>query len=972
MHATRRLTSWSPVLTLVLSLGVAPAFAGSPTELGGLRQPARVVRTSDGVPHIYAAEDLDAAYLLGRLHAEDRFFQMDSLRRLFSGTTAEILGPAALPSDVQFRTFGLRRAAEETLAAIGPSTLSWLAAYADGVNEYLAGHPLPPEYTALELSPASVPPWTVTDSLVIAKGLAFGLSFELSELDNTTSLLTFQGVGNVVGFDGTALFFEDLFRVEPLDPTVSIPGFLAAPGAGSPSKQAPKEITAPLDTAGTAAVEALGAFLRPDALELVRSYRQKLAGIDNLRPVLAAREAERGSNWWLIGPELSADGRALLANDPHLALGTPATFYEAHLLVFDPNRQRVLNANGITFPGVPALAQGCNAVFCWGSTVNPLDVTDVYQEVLVFDPLSGLPIATVFEDTLEPLVLIPQVYRVNQIGDSLADNLATADIGPLEGGLTLVVPRRNNGPIVAVMPGEGLEATALSVQYTGWRATFEVDALVSWLRARSLDEFVAGLQRFDVGSQNWGYADVFGNIAYFTSAEMPVREDLQTLNSPDGPPPFLIRDGTHTFRNEWLPVQNPQPDQALAYEILPFSEMPQVVNPERGYVISANNDPVGVTLDNNPLNQLRPGGGIYYLNPGYSNLRAGRIQRLVDEIKARGDGFTLDDLQHMQANNQLLDAELLAPFIAQAFANASAAGAPAALAALAADPGVAEAVARIGAWDYSTPTGIAQGYDPGDGLGELPAPSAGEIADSVAATLYATWRGQLIRNVIDGPLAALGLDDVAPDSRQALMAVGHMLLDFDQNQGVGASRLAFFPTSAAAPTPDAARDLVVLSSLRGALDRLAGEDFMAAFGGSTDLDDYRWGRLHRIVFEHLLGGPFSIPTAGGFSDLSPELPGIARAGGFQTVDASSHSARADGAQGFMFGSGPARRFVGAPSRGGLEAYQALPGGASGVLGSPFQADQLRLWLVNDYHPLVLRPGAVQADRIDQEVFVPAP
>ncbi|MCB1057625.1 MAG: penicillin acylase family protein [Acidobacteria bacterium] len=968
MHAARRPTAWLSAPALLLALLATPVFGA--TRLEGLHQGARIVRTADGVPHVYAAEDLDAAYLLGRLHAQDRFFQMDSLRRIFSGTTAEIVGDAGLASDVQFRTLGLRRAAEETRAALGPSTLSWLEAYADGANEYLASHPLPLEYTALELTSASVPKWTVTDSLVIAKGLAFGLSFELTELDTTPALLTYQASGTLTGFDGTALFFEDLFRVDPLDPTVSIPGFLggpAVPGGGT------SQASDPLRSAQTAAVEALDAYLRPEALELARSYRDKLAAIPNLRPVVEAREAARGSNWWMVGPELSADGRALLANDPHLSLGTPATFYEAHLQVFDPNRRRVLSASGITFPGVPAIAQGCNSVFCWGSTTNPLDVTDVYQEVLVFDPQTGLPKATIFDGQEEPVVLIPQVFRVNQIGDGIADDLSIADVGPLDGGLTLVVPRRNNGPIVAVMPGSGLEATALSVQYTGWRATFEVDAFLTWLRATSLDGFVEGLQHFDVGSQNWAYVDVFGNFAYFTSAEMPLREDLQTLNAPDGAPPFLIRDGTHTFHNEWLEATGDRdPNQALNYQILPFSEMPQVVNPERGYILSANNDPVGTTLDNNPLNQVRPGGGLYYLNAGYANLRAGRIQRLIDEQIASGEGFTLADLERMQANNQLLDAELLAPFIVEAFANAGAAGAPAALASLAADPGVAEAVGRIAAWDFSTPTGIPEGYDPGDGLGPLPEPGPAEVAHSVAATLYATWRGQLIHNVIDETLDPLGMADVLPDGRQALMDVGHLLLEFDQNQGVGVSGLAFFPVTDDAPTPEAARDLAVLESLRDALDLLSGPDFEAAFGGSTDQEDYRWGRLHRIVFDHLLGTPFSVPPAGGFPDLSAELPGIPRAGGFQTVDAASHSTRADAANDFMFGSGPARRFVGAPSRTALEAYQTIPGGASGILGSPFQTDQLRLWLVNEYHPLVLRPSEVQAGRIEQEVFAPGP
>jgi penicillin G amidase len=89
---------------------------------------------------------------------------------------------------------------------------------------------------------------------------------------------------------------------------------------------------------------------------------------------------------------------------------------------------------------------------------------------------------------------------------------------------TLIVPRRNNGPIIQLDQAAG---TALSVQYTGFSATREIDTFLIWDDARGLDDFRRGLEFFDVGGQNWAYADVAGNIAYFTSAELPVREDLQ-------------------------------------------------------------------------------------------------------------------------------------------------------------------------------------------------------------------------------------------------------------------------------------------------------------------------------------------------------------------------------------------------------------------------------------------------------------
>ncbi|MCG8462414.1 MAG: penicillin acylase family protein, partial [Holophagales bacterium] len=686
---------------------------------------------------------------------------------------------------------------------------------------------------------------------------------------------------------------------------------------------------------------------------------------------------DAGSNWWLIAGENSATGNPLIANDPHLALDTPATFYEAHLVVSDqpgcgltgnPEAKTTIDANGVSFAGVPGLVQGCNQTMCWGSTVNPMDVTDVYQETLVADPETGLPVATLFEGQPEPLILIPQTFLFNQVGDQQPDNLIDAGIGPDQGGVTFVVPRRNHGPIIELL-ADAEPLSGLSVAYTGWHGTLDLEAFRRFLLAESVDDFRDALQFFDVGSQNWAYADISGNIAYFTSAEMPIREDLQTLGFPaGGVPPFLIRDGTHTLPHEWLPVQNPQPQQSLGFEILPFDEMPQLVNPAQGYIANANNDPIGTTVDNNPLNQVRPGGGVFYLSPGYASLRQGRIDRVLQQLLAQGP-VSVADMKNVQANNQLLDAELLSPYLINAFANASQAGAPAELANLAADPGVAEAVTRLMAWDFSSPTGIPGGYDPGDDPSALPAPSSGEIANSIAATIWSVWRGQIVRDVIDGTLTNLGLGDFLPGNRQSYNAVANLLQTFDTGQGTGASGVGFFQGTPTL-TAEQQRAEVLLRNLRQALDLLAGPEFDAAFGGSTDQDQYRWGYLHRIVFDHILGDPFSVPSAGGFDDLSPTLPGLARSGGYQAVDASSHSSRADGVNDFMFGSGPARRFVASLDPGDIEAHQILPGGQSGNFADPNYSSQLGRWLTNGYHPLLLDGQAVQDDTVSRLDFAP--
>ena len=911
--------------------------------VAGMLRPGTIEWDLNKVPHIIAQSDHDAIFLQGWVHTQDRFFQMDNLRRTFSGTLAELLGEAALPQDIQLRTLGLRRAAEESIRVLSGASLDWIEAYTDGMNAYLASHSLPPEYAVLELTEAA--PWVPLDTITISNGLAFGLAFDLRDINLTEALINFITAGAARGFDGSALFFDDLYRSAPFDPTVSIPNFLNQQGSRQPAANESSVRAPQID------------YLRPEILELIQGYREKIAEIPILRDAYFGRR-KSGSNWWLASGELTASGSPILANDPHLSLDNPSTFYEIHLTATD-SEQGPLNVTGVSFPGGPGVILGCNDIICWDATVNPLDVTDVYQEVVLSTGL--FPTDTLFDGVREPLVFIPQTYRVNQLGDGEFNNSANAAVGLLEGAVTAIVPRHNNAPIVAFTQAvDPPQLLGLSVQYTGFGATRELDALRLFQRAQKFSEFEEALQYFDVGSQNWGVASRFEGIAYYTSAEMPIREDLQKLQAPDGGiPPFLVRDGTHTLQHEWLGVENPQPEQSGPFEILPFAEMPQVVNPPKGYIINANNDPIGTTLDNDAFNTLRAGGGVLYLNPGYATgFRAGRIQRLMEEaLGAPGNKFTFDQLKGFQANNQLLDAEVFTPFLLEAFQNAGQPQAPAALASLGSDAAITEAVGRLSAWDFSTPTGIEQGYDPGDDPINLSPPTEAEIGASVAATIYSVWRGQMVQAIIDDTLTGLGLVGLGPPSSLALAAIRNMLDNYTVQTGVGASGVNFFQDAEIAD-PLQARDLILLRSLRSALDLLASDEFAPAFGNSTDQTDYRWGYLHRIVFDHILGGPFNLPPGGGISDLGPALPGVARAGGLGAVDASSHSARADGLNEFMFGSGPVRRFIGAAGPD-IWAEQIIPGDQSGTPSEATGTTQLgpisnlEAWLTNQYRPLLL-------------------
>jgi penicillin amidase len=634
----------------------------------------------------------------------------------------------------------------------------------------------------------------------------------------------------------------------------------------------------------------------------------------------------------------------MIANDPHLALGLPSTFYPIHLTAGP------YDVAGNAFAGTPGVVLGHNKDVMWGATTNPMDVTDTYAEQVVVDLSSPTRLSTVFQGDREHVLAVPEAYRVNTLGNGVV----AVPPNPQIPAQTFIVPRRNNGPIVAFTPPSGsTPGSALSVQYTGFSGTRELDAILAWNRAKDLADFRAGMTLFDFGSQNWSYADKRGNLAYFTSAEMPLREDMQA-GTVNGAPPWFIRNGQGG--NEWLPATTQQPGQAVPYEILPPEEMPHVVNPDGGFFVNANNDPTGSTFDNNPLNQTRPGGGIFYLNPGYDGFRAARITEMVRAAIGAGEKVSLDDLKAQQADVTLLDAEVLVPHLVEAFDRAGAAGADPALAALAGNPGVSEAVGRLRSWDFTTPTGIAAGYDASDVGGQLSPPTDSEIRASVAATIYAVWRGQVLANTIDGTLRGVGLGSMLPDADQAMASVRHLLDTFGDNQGVGASGLDFFAVDGVAAAVDQ-RDVVLLRAVDQALGLLASAEFAPAFSGSTNQDDYRWGVLHRKEFRHVLGGPWTAPPAGGLEPAVEGLPGVSTDGGFGTVDASGHSARADGLNEFTFGGGPVRRFVGIAQPGRPYAETSLPGGASGLRGSPHYADLLPMWLTNEtYLQLLREPG----------------
>lgn len=291
--------------------------------LAGLAGPVKVERDALGVPTITGATRADVARATGYLHAQDRFFQMDLLRRSGAGELAELFGPAAVPFDRAHRLHGFRRIAGEALALCAPEKRAVLAAYTEGVNAGLAalGHP-PWEYAVLRTDPQ---PWRAEDSLLVIYAMWFDLQESTGRLEFSLGAL------------------RDTLGQSAVD-------FLAPRGTSWDSAQ----------DGSTFPAAALPAF----------SFRTPG---ENAAP--AGDPAPSGSNAFAV-TGAHAGGPALLASDMHLSLRVPHIWYRVSLGWPDATGA-AHRVTGVTLPGVPALVAGSNGRVAWGYTVAYADTTDV-------------------------------------------------------------------------------------------------------------------------------------------------------------------------------------------------------------------------------------------------------------------------------------------------------------------------------------------------------------------------------------------------------------------------------------------------------------------------------------------------------------------------------------------------------------------------------------------------------------------
>ena len=456
-----------------------------------------VYRDTLGVPYIFADKDEDAAFALGFLHAQERLFQMEMIRRAGEGRLSEIFGNSTLPYDKMFRTLGIARLAEESLNNASNLSKSVLIAYSNGVNKFLeeSEGKYSLEFALLGYEPEL---WKPEHSIIIVKMLAWEL--------NIAWWGDFAYARLIEKFDSAKV--KELLPLEDYSPSII------------PAKSG-----------------------RYSLLDL------KMINVDKeFRKFIGFDGTHIGSNNWAVSGEKSESGFPVIANDPHLSLGTPSRWYIAS--INSPH----WNAEGFTIPGLPAIVIGKNKNISWTVTNVMADDTDFY-----FEKMGGGNKKYYLDGEWKNLKISEDVIKVKDSLDVL-----------------FKIRETHRGPLISdvhtykILFDDSTEtrndSIALSMRWTAFDPSDELLAIININKAENWDEFKAGVENLKVPGQNFVYADRAGNIGYICGAKIPIRNFVS---------PFSVYDGTSSA-SDWT-------------GFVPYEKMPKIFNPGQKFIATANN-----------------------------------------------------------------------------------------------------------------------------------------------------------------------------------------------------------------------------------------------------------------------------------------------------------------------------------------------------------------------------------------------
>ncbi|MGW7516599.1 penicillin acylase family protein [Streptomyces sp. NPDC054796] len=582
-----------------------PQTTGS-LKLKGLSDPVTVKRDSSGVPQLYADNSKDLFQAQGYVHAQDRFWEMDVRRHMTSGRLSEMFGAGQVETDAFLRTLGWRKVAEQEYAKLSPETKKNLQSYSAGVNAYLKDHKgsaASVEYAALDITGDYSPPkWSPVDSVAWLKAMAWDLRGNMSdEIDRAlmSSRLTKDEI-------------EDLYPEYPYERNKPIVD-------GGSVDPATKEF----DPEGgeTASESASGQGYQQAASNAGTQLDRISKKLDEIPSLLGPNGSGIGSNSWVVSGKYTTTGKPLLANDPHLAPQLPSLWYQMGLHCRTVSSSCPYDVSGFTFSGMPGVVIGHNQDISWGMTNLGADVTDLYLQKIrdggyVYDGKT-----------------VPYKTRKETIKVAGGKNRE------------ITVRETNNGPVISDRDSElrkvGDEAPvdnaapdrsdgyAVSLRWTALSPTKSMEAVFELNKASDFKEFRAAARDFAVPSQNLIYADTKGNIGYQAPGRIPVR------GAGDGRYPAPGWDPRYRWKG-----------------YVPQSALPWEYNPDRGYIVTANQ----AVIDQEKYPYLLTE------DWGYG-ARSQRINDLIQSKVEDGGKISMGDMQTMQMDNSSEIAKLLVPYL---------------------------------------------------------------------------------------------------------------------------------------------------------------------------------------------------------------------------------------------------------------------------------------------------------------------
>ncbi|MEU9363252.1 penicillin acylase family protein [Streptomyces avermitilis] len=881
-----------------------PQTKGSIT-LDGLAGPVDVKRDGYGIPQIYASSDADLFMAQGYVQAQDRFYEMDVRRHMTSGRLSEMFGKGLVKKDEYLRTLGWDRVAKKEYdTKLSAATKKYLQAYAKGVNAYLEGKDgkdISLEYAALGFTNDYQPQeWTPVDSVSWLKAMAWDLRGNMQdEIDRSlmTSRLGPKQIADLypdypysrnkaIVQEGQYNELTGTFEQGGSTDTQSTTGGTST----GTSTSGTSGTTGSTSTSGTSTSAS-------DASALESQLTGLYKVLDDIPTAVGVNGNGIGSNSWVVSGDHTITGKPLLANDPHLSASLPSVWYQMGLHCRSVSSKCQYDVSGYTFAGMPGVVIGHNQAIAWGMTNSGVDVTDLYLEKLSGD-------GYLYDGKVLPFTSRDETIKV-------------------AGGKSkkIVVRETNNGPLLSDRNDElvkvGKKATVdtaapdrgdgygIALKWTALEPGNSMDAVFEMDKAANWSEFRKASASFDVPSQNLVYADK-DNIGYQLPGRIPTR-----AKGDDGSLPVPGWDSKYKWTG-----------------YIKQDELPYEYNPDRGYIVTANQ--AVVDKDKYP----------YTLTAdwGYGS----RSQRIADliESKIKGGGkISTDDMRQMQLDNSSEIAKLLVPKLLKLDV---------------ADKHVREAQKLLEGWDYT------------------------QDADSAAAAYFnAVWRNVLklaFGNKLPKELRVQGqclyvdpaestgpadqdqkvrecgqrdADQAQPDGGDRWFEVVRSLVDDENNDWWTSPKTR---TDKATDT----RDELFARAMKDARWELT-----AKLG--KNMDTWSWGRLHRLFLKNQTLGTEGPRLVQYMLNRGPWK----LSGGEATVNASGWNAA--GGYGVVWV--PSMRMV--VNLGDLDKSKWINlSGASGHAFSAHYTDQTDKWAKGELLPWAFSEKAVDESTSDSLVLKP--